>query len=78
MFYCINGPAGGMGGPWRPGQTMIVSSGQKTEIVRVPPLARAAIQGVQGANVDFEIDISKKEDKLTKFGGAIKSGVLIQ
>jgi hypothetical protein len=26
---------------------------------------------------DFEIDISKKEDKLTKFGGAIKSGVLI-
>ena len=34
--------------------------------------------GVLGANVDFEIDISKKEDKLTKFGGAIKSGVLIQ
>ena len=30
-----------------------------------------------GANVDFEIVISKKEDKLTKFGGAIKSGVLI-
>ena len=36
------------------------------------------VQGVLGANVDFEIDISKKEDKLTKFGGAIKSGVLIQ
>ena len=36
------------------------------------------VQGVLGANVDFEIDISKKEDKSTKFGGAIKSGVLIQ
>jgi hypothetical protein len=24
------------------------------------------------------LDISKKEDNLTKFGGAIKSGVLIQ
>ena len=30
------------------------------------------------ANVAFEIVISKKEDKLTKFGGSIKSGVLIQ
>jgi hypothetical protein len=32
------------------------------------------VQGVLGANVDFEIDISKKGDKLTKFGGPIKSG----
>ena len=36
------------------------------------------VQGVIGANVAFEIVIPKKEDKLTKFGGAIKSGVLIQ
>jgi hypothetical protein len=36
------------------------------------------VQGVLGANVDFEIDIWKKEHKLTKFGVAIKSGVLIQ
>ena len=36
------------------------------------------VQGVLGANVDFEIDILKKYTKLTKFGGAIKSGVLIQ
>ena len=31
-----------------------------------------------GANVAFEIVIPKKVDKLTKFGGSIKSGVLIQ
>ena len=36
------------------------------------------VQGVLGANVDFEIDILKKYTKLTKFGGAIKSEVLIQ
>ena len=35
------------------------------------------VHGLLGANVAFEIVISKKEDKLTKFGGPTKSGVLI-
>ena len=40
--------------------------------------SKCIVQGVLCANVAFEIVISKKEDKLTKFGGSIKSGVLIQ
>jgi hypothetical protein len=36
------------------------------------------VQKIIGANVGFEIVISHILGKLTKFGGAIRSGVLIQ
>ena len=40
--------------------------------------SKCIVRGVLGGNVAFEIVISKKEDKFTKFGWSIKSGVLIQ
>jgi hypothetical protein len=54
---------------------------RRTRVGSFGPLSKHSkciVRGVLGANVAFEIVIFSSFGKLTKFGGAIKSGVLIQ
>jgi hypothetical protein len=54
---------------------------RRTRFESFGPLSRHSkfiVKGVLGATVAFEIVISRILGKLTKFGAAIKSGVLIK
>ena len=54
---------------------------RRTRVESFGPLSmhsKCIVHGVLGANVGFGIVISHNFGKLTKFGGAIKSGILVQ